>query len=657
MESIANTAMSGNSPIAFTWFGRKDDPAGARRELTWRGLCSWIETAAPIAATKDDLPLFKLATFAGDYRSNDTLETVSGIEGDYDGEVIQPDAAATLLQAACIASLIYTTPSHRPDAPRWRVLCPLSRPMVASERHAVLARLNGALGGILAVESFVPSQAYYVGASARGEPVQSWRVEGRCIDAVDGITPQGPSQAGTSDRIAPGARNRAPSYAIALKALQRCNPGDNDRGWWLLLSGSFYAATVGLVDDAQALADYQKWNIAHGETNDPAANARTWAGFARSGTKGDFGTLARLSGDPQALAWHYFKGAPLADRPIRSRRPANDPASFFVRIADMVARPPVFLVDGILEVDSLAVLFGDPASGKSLVAIDIAASVATGHPFHDHAVRAGSVFYIAGEGKNGLRRRFAAWEELTGCSIADAPLYASQAAVRFLDSESAAMVTVAIEGLAVTNGPPRLIVVDTLARNFGDGDENAQRDMTAFVAALDRLREQFPGSTVLLVHHSGHGDKDRARGSSVLRSAVDSEYKVSKEGEAVHLTNHKMKDAAPPLPMAFAIIQTAGSVALEYTGEPNDRSGKRTATQTMTLEAFDTAATDGRVTIEAWRTAFYGLNAGSDEAKRKAFTRGREWTIQSRVLQSDDAATYERAPMPGMMPIRSIAVT
>jgi putative DNA primase/helicase len=31
------------------------------------------------------------------------------------------------------------------------------------------------------------------------------------------------------------------------------------------------------------------------------------------------------------------------------------------------------------------------------------------------------------------------------------------------------------------------------------------------------------GAAVLLVHHSGHGDKDRARGSSAIRAAVDVE--------------------------------------------------------------------------------------------------------------------------------------
>ncbi|TPG38656.1 hypothetical protein EAH79_16220 [Sphingomonas koreensis] len=652
MESIAIASDPGNRPLVFTWFDRHDTPAGRRGELQWPDLCDWIEHNGPTAAAKSDLPLLKLATFNGDYRTNETLAAIYGVEGDYDGEAVQPADAADMLRSAGIAALIYTSPSHRPDAPRWRVLAPLSHAAGAAERHALVARLNGALGGILATESFTASQAFYVGAAAGGEPVRCWRVEGRCIDTVDGIEPRGPAATDSGARIEASAGDRAPSYDVAVAALRRRDP-DMERNEWLLLSGSFFTATDDLASDEQRLSDWQAWNVAHGETNDPTANARTWAGFARSGTNGDFATLARLSNDAVAMAWHHFKGEPIPPWPVQYIRAANDTASLFVRIADMVARPPVFLVDGLIEEDALAVLFGDPASGKSLVAIDMAASIATGHPFHGRSVRSGATFYIAGEGKNGLRRRFAAWETLNGQSLDLAPLYASQTAVQFLDGESAALVMAAIDALAAEHGPPRLIVIDTLARNFGGGDENSTADMNRFVVALDKLRERFPGSTVLLVHHSGHGDKERARGSSVLRGAVDTEYKVAKVNDAVHLTNHKMKDAAPPPPMAFDLVEMAGSVALEYAGEPSAKGRKPSAIQALAAQAFDASAEPDRVTLEAWRTAFYALHTGSETAKRKAFTRGRDWMTGTGMIRSDDdGANFDRVPMPGMVPER-----
>ena len=59
--------------------------------------------------------------------------------------------------------------------------------------------------------------------------------------------------------------------------------------------------------------------------------------------------------------------------------------------------------------------------------------------------------------------------------------------------------------------PPQMIVIDTLARNFGAGNENSTEDMNRFVASIDRyLREEF-GSAIVLVHHTGHDAASRAR--------------------------------------------------------------------------------------------------------------------------------------------------
>lgn len=457
---------------------------------------------------------------------------------------------------------------------------------------------------------------------------------------------------------------RAERYDVALAALQSRDAGDLNRDEWLAFSGAFHTATAGIVDDAQALSDWQAWNVSHGETNDPAANARTWANFVRAGTAGDFRTLAQMAArdDPaKAYAAFGWKGPPTlppgaSATPLPVASNDNRGAPLFVRVADMVAQPPVFLVDGLLEQDAVGAVFGDPAAGKSLVTIDLAACVATGETFHSRAVRAGPVFYIAGEGNSGLRRRFAAWEELRGRSLASAPLFASQAAIQMLDATSGARLTAAIDTLVASHGSPALIVIDTLNRNFGAGDENSTADMTAFVAAVDRLRERFAGCTVLIVHHSGHGDKDRARGSSVLRAALDTEYKVSKSGDAVTLTNHKMKDAPPPRAMSFAIVEAAGSIALEYTGEPSGAgAGKSiTPTEQLALDAFNAVAVDGTASVETWRSEFYRQHSSDKpDTKLKAFNRGREGLCDRALLQSDDSGEiYNRPPMPGQPPAR-----
>src|SRR6056297_1348410 len=95
------------------------------------------------------------------------------------------------------------------------------------------------------------------------------------------------------------------------------------------------------------------------------------------------------------------------------------------------------------------------------------------------------------------------------------------------------------------------------------GDENATKDMGAFIACCDQIRAAY-GCTVALVHHTGHGDKSRARGSSVLHGAIDTTYHVTKDPAGiVTIECTRMKDGPMPDPFAF----TFRTVELELENE------------------------------------------------------------------------------------------
>lgn len=214
-----------------------------------------------------------------------------------------------------------------------------------------------------------------------------------------------------------------------------------------------------------------------------------------------------------------------------------------------------WLVDGYLENDALGMLYGPSGGGKSFVAVSLACSIATGTKWFGMSVKQGAVFYIAGEGHQGLTRRFAAWSKATGTAITkDTPLFKSNRAVQFLDAASAEVVTTEVHALAERTGyVPSLIQIDTLARNFGNGDENKQQDANRFVEAMDALRRQF-GCHIMVVHHAGH-DSERARGSSVFRAAMDQELHVKGANGRLELLVTKMKDAEIPVPKRFKITQ------------------------------------------------------------------------------------------------------
>jgi len=237
--------------------------------------------------------------------------------------------------------------------------------------------------------------------------------------------------------------------------------------------------------------------------------------------------------------------------------PPSPPAPSAPRVrltrADQIEmRPPQWLLRGMLERDTLALIFGDPGCGKSFLAIDWACRIATGTPWRGHGVKSGPVVYVAGEGQQGFGRRIRAWSEHHSVSLANVPLYLAPAVAIPDPTDLVGLVTAIDTGIAAVGGWPALIVLDTLARCFGGGDENSTQDMSKFVAACDVIRQRY-GCTILVVHHAGHGDKSRARGAIALKAALDAEYRLENENGLL-LTATKMKDAETPSPLAMKLV-------------------------------------------------------------------------------------------------------
>lgn len=352
------------------------------------------------------------------------------------------------------------------------------------------------------------------------------------------------------------------------------------------------------------------------------------------------GTVYRLYRDEAERA--KAERGPLPEDFFEDESPAQPKAERGFRLmtlGEIEDRDPEYLIDDLIETDSLAQIFGDPGAGKSFAAVDIAASVASGRAFHGRKVKQGAVAYVAGEGRNGLKRRFRAWGVEHGEDTDKLPLALSSSSAGLSDPAALAEVLKVLDAFAAEHGPIALIVVDTLARNFGGGDENDTRDMNRFVAALDRLKERFPGCTVLVVHHTGHSDKMRARGAKALQGALDTEYRVDKAAETLVLTNTKMKEGAPPSPLHFQMKtielghSKAGkpitSLVLEAVAAPHKvvvekiSAGMRLGLSTF-AKAQLAAGPGSAVHLEAWREAFYAAHTGDGVgSKRKAFNRAR----------------------------------
>ena len=102
------------------------------------------------------------------------------------------------------------------------------------------------------------------------------------------------------------------------------------------------------------------------------------------------------------------------------------------------------------------------------------------------------------------------------------------------------------------------------------GDENSTADMGGLIAATDRLRSDL-GVAVVLVHHSGHNNKDRERGSSALRAAADISIRAKPAGPMkVRLECAKMRDGEPFEPHVITLEPTAGSLVAARSATPSE---------------------------------------------------------------------------------------
>jgi hypothetical protein len=210
--------------------------------------------------------------------------------------------------------------------------------------------------------------------------------------------------------------------------------------------------------------------------------------------------------------------------------------------------PPTWLIDGIITETALSLIWGKSGSMKSFVAIDMGLHIVCDLDWHGHKVKRGAVVFVAAEGAQGLRRRAMGWikskQDVGLIKPGDAKGFTVLKHSLVLASDDLNKLIEAIKKKCGADMPV-LIVIDTLARTFGAGNENQQADMNAYVHACDKLREAT-GANVMIVHHSGVHEDRRERGSNVLRGAADTVIKISRKDDKIDVINRapegKQKD-------------------------------------------------------------------------------------------------------------------
>ena len=635
-----------------TWTRFLDRSSSSKRELAheWAELAEYLQHAGPYPA-KMVCPWIKLARFGdsrtpkGALRHDRNLVEITGVEGDYDGEQIQPEEAVRRLEAAGVRAIVYTSPSHRPEAPRWRVLAPLSATMAPAHRSRLLARVNGALGGLLTPESFTLSQSYYYG---RVEGQTDYRVlvtwddpeEGHCIDELDQLDELAcyPEARASSDDDLPASH----AIAAAVERLgRRLRTGDNRRELLKRYIGERSARGLSADEIHVLTADVV------GRFFDPA-DPIDWANV--NGLISDIASAdAHERAEVQATVGSFVERAAAEGEQIA---PAGLP---ILNIAELEAASATisWAVKHVIPADSVGILFGASGTFKSFLALDFALHSVHGMTWLGKKTKKGPVLFIAAEGGAGVWRRVKAWHLQRGLDWRDIEFYVLPMAV-MLNTQSAKVVAAA-EAVGVQ---PSTVIVDTMSQTF-DGEENSANEVAGYFRELGNRFRALWRCVVMVVHHSGHAATERPRGSSAILANVDFMLGVFRDEKQMlaTLTCEKQKDGERFEPVQFTL--TSVQLGKDEDGEPiTSLAARHVNSAEALIEAHKAEAAAGRggreillvslaqtgMTEKALRHAFYeSLESMDIDSKKKAFYRARDAAVAHGFLEfGTESGSVER---------------
>lgn len=312
-----------------------------------------------------------------------------------------------------------------------------------------------------------------------------------------------------------------------------------------------------------------------------------------------------------------------------------------------------WVVHHLLGAGETSVWYGEPGSGKSVLAEDLGLHVAAGRTWHGRKVGQGAVLYVALERASVVARRAIAFgmeHDLAGAVL---PFAMLRGPLDFRDPNIATGIVATLNDLAKRHGcKAALIIVDTVSRALCGGDENSPKDMGQLIANLSRI-QAVVGVHLLLTHHQPVDGKERMRGHGALLGAVDTTVHVTKGGASRSAEVVKSSDHEEGQRMAFTLksitidqdehgdaITAPVVVEAQASASPTARKIKLPKNCKLAVTALREAVDDlgvkvasSRVppsvkvaTLDQWRDYAYrrGIGGSDPDSQRKAFTRAVE---------------------------------
>ena len=159
--------------------------------------------------------------------------------------------------------------------------------------------------------------------------------------------------------------------------------------------------------------------------------------------------------------------------------------------------PPDYLIDGLLQRRYVYSFTAPTGSGKTAIALLIAAHVALGLPLAEREVEKGRVLFFAGENPDDVRTRWIMLCEKIGRDPDEIDVVFMPFTVNLSDTE----IRKRIDAEAAEHGPFSLLIVDTSASFYSGDDENDNVALGNHARMLRTFTSLPGGPTILVTCH------------------------------------------------------------------------------------------------------------------------------------------------------------
>jgi len=424
---------------------------------------------------------------------------------------------------------------------------------------------------VFAGESFNRSQAFFAGRVANVQ-FECIRVDGRCIDEVDGLPEIGRHGSNaTSENPSGYSADAAEADIVSGVSL---HPAINH----LAMAGWSKAEIEVLMHTSAArVGRPREWQTRFDRIERSIQGANRYK-EREAASKADRVFAEPVSTPAQAV----HTPAPISPLTL----PVLHPNHF----ASRPVRERAWMVDPIIPQGETTLVYGPGSAGKSLMLLQLVLAVATDTPWLGKRVPSGrALFFTCEDDADEINRRSAkilasAGKTWSNCGdrVAIIPMRGSEAsavlAVALRDGTLATTPTYDALRQAIEAFKPDVVVIDTLADVFA-GNENDRGHAKQFIKQIERLGR----ATFIVTAHpsvSGQADGRGASGSTGWPAAVRSH---------LYLQRQRGEEGFEPDPDVRILSNLKANYARAGEGEMEMRwtDGVFLPTNTRALEAFD----------------------------------------------------------------------